>query len=85
MPIHEQIQPDFDVFTHDGEKSVGAVRQVHAHGIVIYIENAGDFEVPISAVLDAHSEKVILDPARLEPRLRQAIARAHSGEDPNIP
>ena len=81
----EKIQPGFDVFLHDGQKSVGAVRQVHAHGIIIYVENGGDFEVALSAVTDAHSEKVILDPARLEPKLLAAIARAHSGEDPNIP
>ena len=81
----EKIQPGFDVFLHDGQKSVGAVRQVHAHAIIVYVENGCDFEVPVSAITDAHSEKVILDPARLDPKLRQAIARAHSGEDPNIP
>jgi hypothetical protein len=83
--MHEKIQPDFDVFIHNGDKAVGAVRRVHAAGIVIYIENAGDFEVPLSAITDAYSEKVILDLAKLEPRLQQAIAKAHSGEDPNIP
>jgi len=85
MPLHETIQPDFDVFLHDGDKAVGAVRQVRAHGLVIYVENAGDFEVPMSAVVDAYSEKVILDRAKLEPRLKEAITRAHSVEDPNIP
>ena len=42
----ETIQEGFDVFVHDGEKAFGAVRQVHAHGITVYVENAGDFEVP---------------------------------------
>ena len=42
-----------DVFTHDGEKAVGAVRQIRTEEIVVYIENAGDFEVLLGAVMDA--------------------------------
>jgi len=52
---------------------------------VVYVENAGDFEVPLSAVKDAEAEKVILDPAHLSPKLKEAIRRAHAGEDPRIP
>ena len=81
----EAIQEGFDVFIHDGGKSFGAVRQVHGHRIVIYVENAGDFAVPLTAVKEVASEKVVLDSARLEPNLREAIRRAHSGEDPRIP
>ena len=83
--MHEKIQEGFDVFLHDGDGNVGAVRQVRSHDLVIYIENAGDFEVPLSAVKDVYSEKVILDSARLDARLKDAIRRAHSGEDPRIP
>ena len=81
----ETICEGFDVFAHDGDKAFGAVRRVHPSGITVYVENAGDFEVPLSAVVDAHSEKVILDTARLDPPLREAIRRAHTGEDPRIP
>jgi hypothetical protein len=83
--MHETIREGFDVFLHDGEKTFGAVRQVRKHELVVYVENAGDFEIPISAVKDAESGKVILDSARLDPKLREAIRRAHVGEDPNIP
>ena len=82
--MHENIQEGFDVFTHDGEKAVGAVRQVRKSSIVIYIENGGDFEVPLGAVMDAQAEKVILDSSKLDARLKAAIAHAHSGEDPRI-
>ena len=51
--------------------------------LVIYVENAGDFVVPISAVEAVHSQKVILDCGKLERRLRQAIGHAHDVEDPN--
>jgi hypothetical protein len=84
MTMSEKIQEGFDVFTHDGQKAIGAVRQVRKSEIVVYVENAGDFIVPFSAVTDAHSEKVILDSNKLDARLREAIRRAHSGEDPRI-
>ena len=80
----EKIAEGFDVFVHDGDKAFGAVRQIRAGEIVVYVENGGDFEVPLSAVKDVHDEKVVLDSARLEPKLREAIRRAHAGEDPKI-
>ncbi len=87
MTISEPIQEGFDVFLHDGEKAVGAVRQVRPGGreeIVIYVENGGDFVVPLGAVKDTYSEKVVLQADRLESRLREAIAHAHLREDPSI-
>jgi hypothetical protein len=83
----EKIQEGFDVFLHDGDKAVGAVRQVSPHGrpeIVIYIENAGDFTVPLTAVEDVHSEKVVLHSAKIDKRLKDAIAHEHQSEDPTI-
>ena len=83
--MHENIREGFDVFLHDGDKGFGAVRQVRKHELVVYVENAGDFEIPLSAVKDSEAGKVILDSAKLDPKLRAAIRRAHSGEDPRIP
>jgi hypothetical protein len=83
--MHEKIREGFDVFLHDGEKSFGAVRRVHKDAIVVYVENAGDFEIPFSAIKDVEAEKVILDSAKLDAKLLDAIRRAHSGEDPRIP
>jgi hypothetical protein len=83
--MHEKIREGFDVFLADGDKAFGAVRQVRKHELVVYIENAGDFEIPFSAIKDAEAEKVILDASLLEPKLKEAIRRAHSGEDPHIP
>jgi hypothetical protein len=83
----EDIREGFEVFAHDGEKAFGAVRQVAPRGrreLVIYVENAGDFVLPLSAVKDVHAQKVILDRSKLDPRLREAIDHAHDAEDPNI-
>jgi hypothetical protein len=82
--FEERIREGFDVFVHDGEKAVGAVREVHKRWIVIYVENAGDFFVPFEAVADVYSEKVILNGAKLDARLKEAIGHAHDAEDPRI-
>ena len=83
----ERIEVDFDVFLHDGEKAVGAVRQVKPGGrneIVVYVENGGDFVVPLSAVKDVYAEKVVLNCALLGGDLKRAVGHAHDGEDPTI-
>ena len=83
MTMSEKIRAGFDVFTHDGEHQFGAVRKVRGHEIVIYVENAGDFVVPLSAVKAVHSDKVILDFDHLDLRLRNAIRHARDSEDPD--
>ena len=65
----DAIQEGFDVFVHDGEKAFGAVRRV---------------VVPISAVQDVSSEKVVLNCGKLDKNLKLAIGHAHQGEDPTI-
>jgi hypothetical protein len=69
----------------DGGEEFGAVRHVAPHGrpeLVIYVENAGDFVVPLNAVEAVHSQKVILNCRKLERRLREAIGHAHDAEVP---
>ncbi|MBV9551075.1 MAG: hypothetical protein JO256_15510 [Alphaproteobacteria bacterium] len=80
----ERIQEEFQVFDREGGDPVGAVRQVMANQLVIYVENAGDFEVPLAMVTAVHDGKVVLDAARLDPRLSDAIRRARQAEDPRI-
>ena len=77
----ESIRVDQSVFLHDGEVAFGAVREVHGHKLKIYIENAGDFTVPASAVHEVHFDKVILDGAKLDKKIHAAIGRAHASED----
>jgi hypothetical protein len=60
------------------------VRKVGTHSVTIYVENGGDFVVPFSAVASVHDEKIVLDPAKLDAQLKDAIRRAHGGEDPTI-
>jgi hypothetical protein len=81
-----QVGEGFEVFLADGQKAFGAVREVsrNRQDIIVYVENAGDFVIPASAVTEIHAQKVIVDRHKLDPRLVEAIVRAHAAEDPNI-
>jgi hypothetical protein len=84
--MQEAIEIGYQAFVSDAGEEFGAVREVLPNGrpeLVIYVENAGDFVVPLSAVESVHSQKVILSCAKLERRLRQAIGHAHDAEEPN--
>ena len=80
----ENIEEGFMAFLADGRDGIGAVREVSSTSIVIYVENAGEFVVPRSAVKTVHSQKVILNPKLLDKRLLAAIGHVHDSEDPNL-
>jgi hypothetical protein len=83
--MQEKLEVGFQTFVSDGGEEFGAVRAIAPDGrpeLVIYVENAGDFRVPLEAVEAVHSEKVILNCAKLDRRLRQAIGHAHDSETP---
>lgn len=87
MTTNEPIQEGFAVFVSDDDKPFGAVRRVSPHSrpeFVVYVENAGDFTVPLAAVTAVHAQKVIVDCGKLDFRLRKAIGHAHDAEDPRI-
>jgi hypothetical protein len=79
------IEIGFQAFLDEGGEEFGAVREVAPQGrneIVVYVENAGDFVVPLRAVRSVHDGKVLLDRTHLDQRLYDAIARAHEREEP---
>lgn len=83
--MSERIEEGFMVFVaDDGSEGIGAVRQVNSQALVVYVENAGDFIVPLTAVKKVHSQKVILDPGRLDRTMLKAIGHAHDREDPRV-
>ena len=46
----DNVQEGFEVFVADDAEAFGAVRQVRPQGrpeLVVYVENAGDFVVPL--------------------------------------
>lgn len=77
------IKIGYQAFTKDGGEVFGAVRAVTPNGepvIVVYVENAGEFTIDLSAVESVHAEKVIVSVAKLDKALRMAIGHAHSAE-----
>jgi hypothetical protein len=80
--MREKIQVGFQTFVSDGQEEFGAVREISPDGrrLIVYVENAGDFPVPVDAVVSVESEKVTFDCKKLEPKLRTAIGHAHEGE-----
>ena len=75
------IEVGYQAFAKGSEEEFGAVRQVRPQDIVVYIEDAGDTIVPISAVIEVIEGKVIVDIQRLDEAVRRAIANAHRDED----
>ena len=83
--MREAIKVGDQTFVSDGDVAFGAVREVAPHGrpeLVVYVENAGDFVVPLAAVDAVHAHKVVLNCGKLEPDLRAAIGHAHDAEEP---
>ncbi len=78
----QDIEPGFQTFVDDSPEEFGAVRAVSDDGrtLTVYVENAGDFPVPASAVLSVQSEKVTFACRDLDAKLRAAIGHAHERE-----
>jgi len=75
------IEVGYQAFAQGSEEEFGAVRQVRPQDLVVYIEDAGDTIVPLSAVTDVIEGKVIVDIQKLDEGVRRAIANAHRDED----
>ena len=79
------IEIGFQAYLEEGGEEFGAVRAVapaERDEIVVYVENAGDFTVPLRAVRCVHDGKVVLDRAQLDQPLLDAIVHAHEREEP---
>ena len=81
------IEVGAQVFVDEGGEECGAVRAVAPDGraeLIVYVENGGEFAVSADAVRSVHDGKVVLDRARLQPALRDAIEHAHDREVPGL-
>ena len=76
------VEVGFQAYLEEGGEPFGAVRGVReGDKIVVYVENAGEFDVPADALQSVHDGKIILDFAKLDEALREAIAHAHDAEE----
>ncbi|HEU4640268.1 MAG TPA: hypothetical protein VFS84_15550 [Candidatus Binatia bacterium] len=87
MEQKKNIEIGSQVYLEEGGEPCGAVRDVRLRSgdeITIYVENSGEFIVPMDAISAAHDGKVILDRARLDQSLLDAVAHAHDAEVPGL-
>ena len=77
-----EIGVGFHAFASDRVEEIGAVRRISRDGrhLTLYVENAGEFEVPAEAVDKVGHQKVTLDVMKVGEDLREAIAHAHDAE-----
>lgn len=80
--MSQSIEVGFQAFVSDGQEEFGAVRAIAANGteVTVYVENGGEFTVPIDAVVKVGFGKVTFDCRKLDLRLRNAIGHAHDAE-----
>lgn len=71
---------DWEVFAHEGEAAVGAVRHVANDHLTVYIEGGGDIKIKAAHIQSIHDEKVVLDMEKLPEDIQRMIRLAHSDE-----
>jgi hypothetical protein len=82
--MRETIQRGFMVFLAEGQEGIGAVRDVQPDAISVFVENFGEFLVPLDAVKAVHDQKVVLDRDQVSVKLLRAVEHAHDSEDPRL-
>lgn len=80
--MRERFEAGQMVFVADGGVGIGAVREVRDRELLVNIQNAGDVVIPVDAVADVHSGKVVLDLDRLEPGIVEQLRHVHDAEHP---
>ena len=84
-PDYAAIRLGDQVFIAEGGDPVGAVRELRNSphpALIVYIENSGDIAVPVSAIRAVHDGKVVLDPDKLEEKIRRALGHVRDSEVP---
>ncbi len=82
--MRDSIQPGFMVFLAEGQEGIGAVRDVQPDSVSVFVENFGEFLVPLDAVKAVHDQKVVLNRDRVSVKLLRAVEHAHDAEDPRL-
>lgn len=82
--MRQQVEVGHMIFVADGEMGVGGVREVREGELVVNIQNAGDFTLPMTAVRDVHDGKVVLDLQRLDAPVLEALRHVHDAELPEF-
>ncbi|ASJ73381.1 hypothetical protein [Granulosicoccus antarcticus] len=79
--VFNKIQRDDAVFINEGTVGIGAVREVSADHIIVYIEGFGDQRITADEISAVHDGKVILAFDKLADTIRNAALHAHDAEE----
>lgn len=80
MSKHVAVNVGDVVFCREDGPSVGAVRAVNAHALVIDIEGLGDVSIPADQIGAVHEGKVVLAFDKLSAEVQAAVAHANDDE-----
>ena len=75
-----QVEVGQMVFVADGEMGVGGVREVRESDLVVNIQNAGDFVLPLEGVRDGHDGRGLLALQRRDASVIGALRHVHDAE-----
>ena len=80
--MSDRIEVGYQAFISDGGEEFGAIRAIASNHreVTVYVENAGDFTVPVDAVEKVAFGKVTFNCKKLDKKLRSAIGHAHDKE-----
>ncbi len=82
--MRDDIEREYMVFLAEGEEGIGAVHDVTAEALSVYVENFGEFFVPRRAVKSVHDQKVVLDRALVSRKFLRAVQYARVAEDQRL-
>ena len=80
MQLIENIEIGDMAFFIDGGAAVGAVQKLSDSSVSIYVENAGESNIPFWAIGSTHSNKVILLHNLMTENFLTATRHAHDDE-----
>jgi hypothetical protein len=78
------IEIGYSVFLGDGGDAFGAVRDIVPDGkpvLLVNVENAGDWQIPLDAIVKVVAKRVVVRYDALDERLQAAIAHTMDQED----
>lgn len=79
-PLLQPPEAGLELFLKGETRAFGALLAI-APTLRIYVENAGEFDLPPDAIVEIHDGKVIVDAGRLSGEVLAAARHAHDAED----
>ena len=80
--MEDRIKIEFRAFVDGRDDEFGVIRELSPDGLIVYVQNAGDFFVSFDTIKALDSRKVIFKCDKLDRRLQRAINDARDTQRP---